>query len=180
VKVFWSLKAELAYARHFPAIDWLTSYSLYMDNVRDYMSSEIAEDFLEIEQEAMKLLEEEDELQEMVRLVGEDALSARERRILITARLIREDFLHQNAFHDVDTYTSIEKQYLMLKNIITFHREAEKHDAKPEELDNLDILENIARMKFIEEKEMEKIKNLQSKIKEALSNIATVKEEVAT
>ena len=180
VKVFWSLKAELAYARHFPAIDWLTSYSLYMDNVKEYIDSEVAEDFLEIEQEAMKLLEEEDELQEMVRLVGEDALSARERRILITARLIREDFLHQNAFHNVDTYTSIEKQYLMLKNIITFHREADKHDAKPEELDDLDILENIARMKFIEEKEMEKIKNLQSKIKEALSNIATVKEEVAT
>ena len=180
VKVFWSLKAELAYARHFPAIDWLTSYSLYPDNVKDYMKNEVAEDFLEIEQEAMKLLEEEDELQEMVRLVGEDALSSRERRILITARIIREDFLHQNAFHKVDTYTSIEKQYVMLKNIITLHKEAEKHEAKPEELENLDILEEIARMKFVEEKEMEKLKNLQSKIKEALSNIATAKEEVAT
>jgi V/A-type H+/Na+-transporting ATPase subunit A len=180
VKVFWSLKAELAYARHFPAIDWLTSYSLYPDNVKDYMKNEVAEDFLEIEQEAMKLLEEEDELQEMVRLVGEDALSSRERRLLITARIIREDFLHQNAFHKVDTYTSIEKQYVMLKNIITLHKEAEKHEAKPEELENLDILEEIARMKFVEEKEMEKLKNLQSKIKEALSNIATAKEEVAT
>jgi V/A-type H+-transporting ATPase subunit A len=174
------LKAELAYARHFPAIDWLTSYSLYPDNVKDYMKNEVAEDFLEIEQEAMKLLEEEDELQEMVRLVGEDALSSRERRLLITARIIREDFLHQNAFHKVDTYTSIEKQYVMLKNIITLHKEAEKHEAKPEELENLDILEEIARMKFVEEKEMEKLKNLQSKIKEALSNIATAKEEVAT
>jgi V/A-type H+-transporting ATPase subunit A len=180
VKVFWSLKAELAYARHFPAIDWLTSYSLYPDNVKDYMNNEVAEDFLEIEQEAMKLLEEEDELQEMVRLVGIDALSARERRILIAARLIREDFLHQNAFHKVDTYTSIEKQYIMLKNIITFHREAEKHDAEPEEMEKLDILEEIARMKFVDEKEMKKIEGLETKIKNALSKIATAKEEVTT
>jgi len=144
------------------------------------MNQEVAEDFLEIEREAMKLLEEEGELQEMVRLVGIDALSSRERRILITARIIREDFLHQNAFHEVDTYTSIKKQYIMLKNIITLHREAEKHDAQPEELEDLDVLEEIARMKFIDEKEMKKIENLQNKIKEALSNIATVKEEVAT
>ena len=180
VKVFWSLKAELAYARHFPAIDWLTSYSLYPDNVKDYMNKEVAEDFLEIEREAMKLLEEEDELQEMVRLVGIDALSPKERRILIVARVIREDFLHQNAFHKVDTYTSIKKQYLMLKNIITLYRQAEKHGAVPEELENLDILEELARMKFIDEKEMKKIEDLRTKIKSALSNIATVKEEVTT
>lgn len=180
VKVFWSLKAELAYARHFPAIDWLTSYSLYSDNVKDYMNKEVAEDFIEIEREAMKLLEEEDELQEMVRLVGIDALSARERRTLIIARLIREDFLHQNAFHEVDTYTSIKKQYLMLKNIITFYREAEKHEAAPEELQKLDILEEIARMKFTPEKEMKKIEDLQNKIKSELRNIATVKEEVTS
>jgi V/A-type H+-transporting ATPase subunit A len=178
VKVFWSLKAELAYARHFPAIDWLTSYSLYPDNVKDYINKEVAEDFLEIEQEAMKLLEEEDELQEMVRLVGIDALSARERRILIVARLIREDFLHQNAFHEVDTYTSIKKQYLMLKAIITFYKASEKNDAEPEKLEELDILEEIARMKFIEEEEMKKIEELQNKIKDTISKIATVKEEV--
>ncbi len=178
VKVFWSLKAELAYARHFPAIDWLTSYSLYPDNVKDYMSKEIAEDFLELEREAMRLLEEEDELQEMVRLVGIDALSPRERRILITARIIREDFLHQNAFHEVDTYTSIKKQYLMLKNIITFYRAAEKCGAVPEELEKLEILEEIARMKFIEEKEMKKIEDLEGKIKDALGKIAT-KEEMS-
>ncbi len=178
VKVFWSLKAELAYARHFPAIDWLTSYSLYPDNVKDYMNEEVAEDFLEIEQEAMKLLEEEDELQEMVRLVGIDALSPREKRILITARIIREDFLHQNAFHEVDTYTSIKKQYLMLKAIITFYRASEKNDAEPEKLENLDILEEIARMKYIKEEEIKKIEALQSKIKDAVGKIATVKEEV--
>jgi V/A-type H+-transporting ATPase subunit A len=180
VKVFWSLKAELAYARHFPAIDWLTSYSLYPDNVKDYMNNEVAEDFLEIEQEAMKLLEEEDELQEMVRLVGIDALSSRERRILIVARIIREDFLHQNAFHEVDTYTSIKKQYVMLKNIITLYKEAEKHEASPDELEKLNILEEIARMKFINEKEMKKIEDLQTKIKSALRSIASVKEEVTT
>ena len=178
VKVFWSLKADLAYARHFPAIDWLTSYSLYPDNVKDYMNKEVAEDFLEIEQEAMKLLEEEDELQEMVRLVGIDALSARERRILITARIIREDFLHQNAFHEVDTYTSIKKQYLMLKTIITFYRASEKNDAEPEKLEELDVLEEIARMKFIKEEEIKKIEELQNKIKDTISRIATVKEEV--
>jgi len=180
VKVFWSLKAELAYARHFPAIDWLTSYSLYPDNVKDYMNEEVAEDFLPIEQEAMKLLEEEDELQEMVRLVGVDALSPRERRILIVARIIREDFLHQNAFHEVDTYTSIKKQYLMLKNIITFYREAEKIEAEPEELGNLEILEEIARMRFIPEKDIKTLENLQSKIKDELRKIATVKEEVGS
>jgi V/A-type H+-transporting ATPase subunit A len=173
VKVFWSLKAELAYARHFPAIDWLTSYSLYPDNVKDYMSKEIAEDFLELEREAMRLLEEEDELQEMVRLVGIDALSPRERRILIAARIIREDFLHQNAFHEVDTYASIKKQYLMLKNIITFYRAAEKCGATPEELEKLEILEEIARMKFIAEKEMKKIEDLEGKIKDELGKIAT-------
>jgi V/A-type H+-transporting ATPase subunit A len=178
VKVFWSLKAELAYARHFPAIDWLTSYSLYPDNVKDYINQEVAEDFLKIEQEAMKLLEEEDELQEMVRLVGIDALSARERRILIAARIIREDFLHQNAFHEVDTYTSIKKQYLMLKAIITFYRASEKNDAEPEKLEELDILEEIARMKFIKEEEIKKIEELQNKIKDTISKIATVKEEV--
>jgi V/A-type H+-transporting ATPase subunit A len=178
VKVFWSLKAELAYARHFPAIDWLTSYSLYPDNVKDYMRKEIAEDFLELEREALRLLEEEDELQEMVRLVGIDALSPRERRTLIAARIIREDFLHQNAFHEVDTYASMKKQYLMLKNIITFYRGAEKCGAVPEELEKLEILEEIARMKFIEEKEMKKIEDLEVKIKDALGKIAT-KEEMS-
>ncbi len=177
VKVFWSLKAELAYARHFPAIDWLTSYSLYPDNVKDYMDREVAEDFLEIEHEAMKILEEEEELQEMVRLVGIDALSPKERRILVAARIIREDFLHQNAYHEVDTYTSIKKQYLMLKAIIIFYRASDKFGAEPEEMEKLEILEEIARMKFVEEKEIKKIEDLQSRIKDALMKIAAKEEE---
>jgi V/A-type H+-transporting ATPase subunit A len=178
VKVFWSLKAELAYARHFPAIDWLTSYSLYPDNVKDYMKEEVAEDFLEFEREAMKLLEEEDELQEMVRLVGIDALSPRERRILFAARIIREDFLHQNAFHEIDTYTSIKKQHLMLKNIITFYREAEKIDVDPEALEDLPVLEEIARMKFVEEKQIKKVEDLEKRIRDETRKSATRKEEV--
>ncbi len=179
VKVFWSLKAELAYARHFPAIDWLTSYSLYKDNVRSYMEKEVAEDFIQIEREAMKLLEEEDELQEMVRLVGIEALSWRERRVLLVARMIREDFLHQNAYHEVDTYTSVKKQYLMLKNIITFYKEAEKVDADPERLEELNIVfEDIARMKFVEENKIEKLEKLENRIKEALAGLAKEKEEV--
>lgn len=168
VKVFWSLKADLAYARHFPAIDWLTSYSLYTDNLEDFMVENVADDFIKLEREAMKLLEEEDELQEMVRLVGVDALSQSERRILLVARLIREDFLHQNAFHEVDTYTDIKKQYWMLKNIITFYHESEENDAAVERLNQLDVLEDIARMKFIPQEDIEKIKNLNQEIKKSI------------
>lgn len=170
VKVFWSLKAELAYARHFPAIDWLTSYSLYHDSMLEYMKKEVAGDFLSLEREAMRILEEEDELQEMVRLVGIDALSFSERLILLAARMLREDFLHQNSFHEVDTYTSIKKQYYMLKNIMLFYRKAREIDIDIERLEELDILEDIARMKFIEEKKLQYIEDLGNRI------IKTIKE----
>ncbi len=177
VKVFWSLKAELAYARHFPAIDWLTSYSLYLDNIRDYFDKEIAEDFIKLEQEAMRLLEEEDELQEMVRLVGVDALSSKERRILLVARILREDFLHQNAMHEIDTYTSMKKQYLMLKNIINFYHKAEEIDADIKSLENLDILMDIARMKYVEEEKKEKLVELYEAISKAISGVTAKREE---
>jgi len=175
VKVFWSLKAELAYARHFPAIDWLTSYSLYHDNTQSYMKEEVAEDFVTLEQGAMRILEEEDELQEMVRLVGVDALSSKERRILLVARMLREDFLHQNASHEIDTYTSMRKQYLMLKNIINFYREAEEVNADIEKLEGLDVLEDIARMKFVKEEKIEELEKLPGTIKEAIGGV--MKEE---
>jgi V/A-type H+-transporting ATPase subunit A len=177
VKVFWSLKAELAYARHFPAIDWLTSYSLYLDNIRDYFDKEIAEDFIKLEQEAMRLLEEEAELQEMVRLVGIDAISSKERRILLVSRMLREDYLHQNAMHEIDTYTSMRKQYLMLKNIINFYREAEEIDADIKSLENLDILMDIARMKYVEEKKKEKLVELYEAISKAISGVTAKREE---
>lgn len=177
VKVFWSLKAELAYARHFPAIDWLTSYSLYLDNIRDYFDKEIAEDFIKLEQEAMRLLEEEAELQEMVRLVGIDAISSKERRILLVSRMLREDYLHQNAMHEIDTYTSMKKQYLMLKNIINFYHEAEEIDADIKSLENLDILMDIARMKYVEEEKKEKLVELYEAISKAISSVTAKREE---
>ena len=177
VKVFWSLKAELAYARHFPAIDWLTSYSLYLDNIRDYFNKEIAEDFIKLEQEAMRLLEEEAELQEMVRLVGIDAISSKERRILLVSRMLREDYLHQNAMHEIDTYTSMKKQYLMLKNIINFYHEAEEIDADIKSLENLDILTDIARMKYVEEEKKEKLVELYEAISKAISGVTAKREE---
>jgi V/A-type H+-transporting ATPase subunit A len=111
VKVFWDLDDRLANMRHFPAIHWLLSYSLYIENIKERLNSEIAEDFTALRQEAMLLLEEEDELKEIARLVGVESLSAKERLTLESARSIREDFLHQNAFHPQDTYTSMRKQY---------------------------------------------------------------------
>ncbi len=177
VKVFWNLKAELAYARHFPAIDWLSSYSLYLDNIRVYWDEEIAEDFITLEQEAMRLLEEEDELQEMVRLVGIDALSSKERRILLVSRMLREDYLHQNAMHKIDTYTSMKKQYLMLKNIINFYNEAEDIDANIESLENLDVLLDIARMKYTPEEKIEKLEELYKIVSKEISGVTAEREE---
>ncbi|GAG60529.1 unnamed protein product, partial [marine sediment metagenome] len=105
VKVFWSLEARLAYSRHFPAISWLNSYSLYIDNIRDYVTKNVQEDYFDLRAEAMRILEKESELEEIVRLVGVDALSGPDRLILLTARMLREDFLHQIAYHEVDTYS---------------------------------------------------------------------------
>ena len=126
VKVFWGLDASLAYRRHFPAINWLLSYSLYLDNVAPYFRECVGEKWNEMRREAMRLLQEEAELEEIVRLVGVDALSARERLVLETAKSLREDYLHQNAMHEVDTYTSLRKQYRMLELILNFHHEALK------------------------------------------------------
>lgn len=154
VKVFWALDDRLANMRHFPAINWLLSYSLYVENIKDYLNSQVAEEFIGLRQEAMQLLEEEAELQEIARLVGVESLSARERLILESARSIREDFLHQNAFHPQDTYTSMRKQYLMLRTILHFHHSglkalAEERDLK--EILSLGTREKISKMKFLPE-----------------------------
>ncbi len=156
VKVFWALDDRLANMRHFPAINWLLSYSLYVENIKDYMNSSVAEDFTDLRQEAMGLLEEESGLQEIARLVGVESLSTKERLILESARSIREDFLHQNAFHPQDTYTSLRKQYLMLRTILHFHNsglKALEEEKSLEEILALGIREKISKMKFLPEGE---------------------------
>jgi V/A-type H+-transporting ATPase subunit A len=156
VKVFWALDDRLANARHFPAINWLNSYSLYVENIKDFWKTEVAEDFLDLRQEAMRLLEEEAELQEIARLVGVESLSLRDRLILESARSIREDFLHQNAFHPQDTYTSLRKQYLMLRAIIHFHSSALKaleQGVEMESILGLSVRETMSKIKFLSEED---------------------------
>jgi len=168
VKVFWGLDAELAYQRHFPAINWLNSYSLYMDALDDYWKREIGEEWIDLRKEAMKLLEEEAELKEIVRLVGIDALSKDDRLKLDIAKSIREDFLHQNAFHEVDTYTSFNKQYRMLKVIMMLYdlaRDALKRGALLKDIEKLEVLEDIARMKFIPEDKLSQFDEIEEKVR---------------
>ena len=155
VKVFWGLDAQLAYKRHFPAINWLSSYSLYADTVDTYFNREVAPDWSELRMEAMALLQEEASLEEIVRLIGIDALSAQDRLKLEVAKSIREDYLQQNSFHEVDTYTSLEKQYRMLKLVILFKKEAERAleaGVYLNDILNLEVRDKVARAKYIEEK----------------------------
>jgi V/A-type H+-transporting ATPase subunit A len=179
VKVFWSLEAQLAYQRHFPAISWLNSYSLYSDVLADYVRENVSEEFVEMAREAMRLLEKEAELQEIVRLVGVDALGQKDQLLLEVTRSIREDFLHQNAFHEVDTYASIKKQYLMLKTIFVFYEEAQKaveRGLPVREIREMEIVERIAKMKYFSEKELGEIEKLWDEIpaafQEALKQLA--------
>jgi V/A-type H+-transporting ATPase subunit A len=163
VKVFWSLEDKLAYERHFPAINWLTSYSLYHDHLRDFFEKEVAADWIELRTEAMALLQKEEELKEIARLVGLDALSPGDRLVLETARSIREDFLHQNAFHEIDSYASFSKQYRMLGVIMHFHRaavEALEEDVAIDEITHLPIREEIGRMRYTSEQELDKLDDL--------------------
>jgi len=168
VKVFWSLEDQLAYRRHFPAINWLTSYSLYTEDIEDYLYREIGEDFAEQRRKAMSLLQEEAELEEIVRLVGIETLSMRERLVLETARSLREDFLYQDAFHEVDTYASLKKQYYMLKVNLAFHREAEKMLEKGKRLKeilSLPVRQEIARLRLIPEDRVGEIEALEARIR---------------
>jgi V/A-type H+-transporting ATPase subunit A len=168
VKVFWGLDAALAYRRHFPAINWLLSYSLYLDNVATYFRDTIGEQWNDMRREAMRLLQEEAELEEIVRLVGVDSLSARERLILETAKSLREDFLHQNAMHEVDTYSSLNKQFAMLELIITYHHEASvivekgEIDLDLEKLFSLPVRERIARARYVPEENLKELDNIKS------------------
>ena len=154
VKVFWGLSAKLAYARHFPAIDWLTSYSLYLDRLEPWFNKEVDPDWTAMVQKVMNMLQEESELEEIVRLVGIDALSYKDRLTLEATRSIREDYLHQNAFHEVDTYTSPAKQAMLLRLIIGYYEkslEALSKDASFNKLAALPVREDIGRFKYTEE-----------------------------
>ncbi len=158
VKVFWGLDANLAYKRHFPAINWLTSYSLYTDQLTPWYQKNASEDFMELRGRLMSLLQDEAELQEIVNLVGMDALSSGDRLKLETARSIREDYLHQNAFDSVDTYTSLKKQVLMMRAILLCYdssSEALKQGANIELLMKMDVRERIGRFKYEEEKNID-------------------------
>ena len=153
VKVFWGLDSNLAYKRHFPAINWLTSYSLYVDNMGDWFNENVHEDWMNCRSRLMRLLQEEAELQEIVQLVGMDALSAPDRLKLEAARSIREDFLHQNSFHEIDTYTPLEKQYLMMRLVIAYYdqcADALEKGVGIEDLVNLKVHESIGRYKYTE------------------------------
>ncbi|GKH47207.1 V-type ATP synthase subunit A [Anaerotruncus massiliensis (ex Togo et al. 2019)] len=152
VKVFWSLDAQLAYQRHFPAINWLTSYSLYTDTTEKWFNENVAAEWSSLRQRMMLLLQEESELQEIVQLVGMDALSAPDRIKLEAARSIREDFLHQNSFHDVDTYTPLPKQFTMMKLVLDYYDAAVEGLSKGIPVDslvNLPVREQIGRFKYI-------------------------------
>ncbi len=151
VKVFWCLEAQLAYQRHFPAISWLNSYSLYHGNVKDYLTENVSEKFIEMRIEAMSLLQTESELNEIVKLIGVDSLSFSDRVILETSRSLREDFLHQNAFHDVDTYASMEKQFKILGYILKLHdisKELIEKDVPFDKIAAMSVREDIARARY--------------------------------
>ncbi|MCK4531545.1 MAG: V-type ATP synthase subunit A, partial [Candidatus Aenigmarchaeota archaeon] len=171
-RVFWALDTTLADRRHFPAINWLTSYSLYKEHVSDWYEKEVSKGWLELRDEAMTILQKESELREIVQLVGPDALPGRERLLLEVARMIREDFLQQNAYHDVDTFCDLKKQYEMLKAILKFYEKAGLSLAKGidlNEITKLDVIDKIARMKELKGKDFEKrIDDITKDLKEKL------------
>ncbi|MGL4772899.1 MAG: V-type ATP synthase subunit A [Clostridium sp.] len=175
VKVFWGLDAQLAYQRHFPSINWLNSYSLYADNIGQWMDEQVAPDWSKLRTEAMAILQEEANLQEIVRLVGIDALSEKDRLKLEVAKSIREDYLQQNAFHEVDTYASLDKQYKMLKLILLFKDEAERALEAGVYLNKIlglsEIRDRIARSKYIPEVEISKIDAIGDELKAEINNL---------
>ena len=167
VKVFWSLEDKLAFQRHFPAINWLRSYSLYDEEMNFFMEREVDPEFPSIKREAMKILGQESELEEIVRLVGIESLSPPDRIVMKTARIIRQDFLHQNAFHETDTYTELKQQYLLLDCILYFHGvllKALESGLKITDLEKLDVEDEIARVRYLEEGVELKIEEIKKSI----------------
>ncbi|MCD8201325.1 MAG: V-type ATP synthase subunit A [Clostridia bacterium] len=174
VKVFWGLSASLAYERHFPAIDWLVSYSLYADSMKEWFDENAGPSFTEYRAFVMRILQEEASLNEIVRLVGMDALSAKDRLTMETAKIIREDFLHQNAYDDVDTYTSLDKQNKMLRLIYEFNEESKKAIASFVSLDEILALpfkDRIGRAKYVPEDRMSEIDDLVSELETEIERL---------
>lgn len=158
VKVFWGLDSALAYKRHFPAINWLKSYSLYLNDMEKWFNANVAGDWMSCRQEMMALLQDEAELEEIVKMVGMDALSAGDRLKMEAAHSIREDFLHQNSFHEIDTYTSLKKQHLMMKLVLGFYDksvEALKEGAAVNDLIKMSVREQIGRYKYTPEDQLD-------------------------
>ena len=158
VKVFWGLDSALAYKRHFPAINWLTSYSLYVDNMGKWFEENVNEHWMEDRQKLMTLLQEEAELDEIVKMVGMDALSAGDRLKMEAARSIREDFLHQNSFHEIDTYTPLDKQFRMMELVLAFYEESSealKRGATIKNILNMEVREKIGRFKYTHPEDVE-------------------------
>lgn len=168
VKVFWGLDSALAYKRHFPAINWLTSYSLYVDNMANWFNEEVAADWMEDRQKMMTILQEEAELNEIVQMVGMDALSPTDRLKMEAARSIREDFLHQNSFHEIDTYTPLRKQYLMMKLVLAFYEksvDALNKGADMNALIAMPVREKIGRYKYTTDDDIEsEYKNVEEEL----------------
>ena len=175
VKVFWGLDAQLAYQRHFPTINWLTSYSLYQDTIDNWMDENVAPNWGALRLEAMTILQDEAQLQEIVRLVGIDALSEKDRLKLDVAKSIREDYLQQNGFHEVDTYTSLNKQYKMLSLILGYRHEAERALEAGVYLSDImameDLKDRIARSKYIHEEDLDKIDQIAVDLHAAIDDL---------
>ncbi|MBQ9827567.1 MAG: V-type ATP synthase subunit A, partial [Lachnospiraceae bacterium] len=159
VKVFWALDADLAYQRHFPAINWLTSYSLYLDTLGGWFDKNVSEEWMSIRQELMTLLQEEASLNEIVKMVGMDALSPGDRLKMEAARSIREDFLHQNSFDEIDTYTSLKKQFYMMKLVYSFYDESRRALAEGASIGDIvamEVRERIGRYKYTIEADIDR------------------------
>lgn len=179
VKVFWSLQAKLAYARHFPAIGWLDSYSLYTDNLKEYYDETLGTEWVSMMKEAIALLQKEANLLEIARLVGAESLSPEDQLILYTSRSLREDFLHQNAFHEVDTYTSIAKQKIMMEVIMHTYEEmgkAIRNGVSPGDLFDLPLKEEIARMSYTPEDNLEAIEAIKNSINSQINDLTENKQ----
>ena len=176
-RVFWALDASLASRRHFPSINWLQSYSLYINDLEPWFRANLSKEFVPLRQKALEVLQKESELQEIVQLVGVDALPEREKAVLDVSKMLREDYLQQSAYDEVDTYTSIQKQYRMLRAILSFgdrEQEAIGKGATVAQMQRLPVRTKLSRMKWIPEAELQnQFDQLELEMGEAIAAVAT-------